>query len=177
MLRGDPPERSAKTTSIRGSISAFAGRSGASRAQARTCNKRTARGDNRPEPPDQAVNGLQLPLFDATPTFQALVIILDQPPMPIPVHALPRLFERRGGNRGHQQPFQRFLSALRACSSQTRMTHTLKGSLPVRGACAWWQERHLTIRKAGAGSNALDDHAWLGPRTGGWPDSERLGPA
>src|SRR5437764_10305558 len=44
----------ANTASIRGSSTLEAGRSGSSRAQAHTCNKRTARGDNRPEPPHQA---------------------------------------------------------------------------------------------------------------------------
>src|SRR6266516_4446272 len=58
----------------------------------------------------QAINGLQWPLLNATPTFKALMIVLDQPLMPIPVHSLPRLFERRGGNRGQQDPFQRLLA-------------------------------------------------------------------
>jgi hypothetical protein len=88
MVRGDPPVRWANTASISGSITSEARRSGSSRAQARTCNKRTARGDNRPEPPYQAINALQLPLFDATATFEALMIVLHQPSMSIPLDPL-----------------------------------------------------------------------------------------
>ena len=142
MLRGDPPVRSANTASISGSISAFAGRSGSSRAQARTCNKRTASGDNRPEPPHQTVNRGPLPLLNATPAFQAWMIVLDQPPMPIPVHALPRLFERRGGDRGQQDPFQRLLAFRCLLFPHTNDPHRQR-LLARSRLLAWWQERQL----------------------------------
>ena len=77
MLRGDPPVARPTRPASEAQSPRKPGRSGFSRAQARTCNKRTASRDNRPEPPDQAVNGLQLPFLNATPTFQALVIVLN----------------------------------------------------------------------------------------------------
>jgi hypothetical protein len=46
-------------------------------------------------------------------------------------------------------------SASLACSSQTPMTHTVKGSWLTRGACAWGQERHLTTGKLGLGRTRL----------------------
>src|SRR5262249_11384789 len=58
----------------------------------------------------QAVNALQLSLLDATPAFEALVIVLDRPPMPIPVYTLPGLLEGGSGNRCQQNPFQRVFS-------------------------------------------------------------------
>ena len=109
--------------------------------------RRTASGDNRPEPPHQAINARPLPLFNATPAFETVMIVLNQPSMSIPLDQLPRLFERGGGDRGRQDPFQWLLSARRACSSQTRTTHTVIGSLLARGACARWQERHLPTGK------------------------------
>src|SRR5947209_9339521 len=36
---------------------------------------------------DQTVNGLQLPFFNATPTLKALMIVLHQPAIALPVHA------------------------------------------------------------------------------------------
>src|SRR5262249_36747308 len=56
---------------------------------------------------DQTVNGLQLPFFYATATCEALMIVLNQPPMSIPLDPLPGLFKRRGGHRGHQEQFRR----------------------------------------------------------------------
>src|SRR5215469_6454961 len=58
----------------------------------------------------QAVNRLQLPVLNATATFQALLIVLRQPAVPIPVHPLPGLFERGGRDRGKPDPFQRLLA-------------------------------------------------------------------
>ena len=171
MVRGDPPVRWANTASISGSITAFARRSGSSRAQARTCNKRTASGDNRRELAYQAINARPLPFFDATATFEALMIVLHQPATPIPPDPLPGLCKRGGGHRGHQDPFQWLLAARRACSSQTRMTHTVRGSLPARGSwrggksvncpqASWsWVERAWCPCRAGTSNGRL---AWLG---------------
>ena len=142
MVAGEPPQRWAKTASIRGSITAFAGRSGSSRAQARTCNKRTAKGDNRPEPPHQAVNTRPLPLLNATPTCETLVRVLDQKASPIPVHALPRFFERRGGNRGQQDPFQRLLAFWGLLFPDADNPHG-QGLLARSWLLARWQERQL----------------------------------
>ena len=35
------------------------------------------------------------------------------------------------------------------------MTHTVRGSLPARGACAWGQERHLPTGKLELGRTCL----------------------
>ena len=176
MVRGDLPVRWANTASIRGSITAFAGRSGSSRAQARTCNKRTARGDNRPEPPHQAINARPLPLFYATPTFEALMIVLHQPPVPIPVDPFPGLCKRRGGNRGQQNPFQRLLAFGSLLFPDADDPHG-QGLL----ACAWRVRGVARVssaqRQAAIGSNALGDHAWREPRTDGSPGSARTVPA
>ena len=66
--------------------------------------RRTASGDDRPEPPYQAINARPLPLFDATATFEAVMIVLHQPSMSIPLDPLPGLYKRGGGHRGHQDP-------------------------------------------------------------------------
>src|SRR6266699_854458 len=120
----------------------------------------------------QAVNGLHLPVLNATPTFEALMIVLGQPTIPIPVYSFPRLFECGGGNRGQQDPFQRLLAfGSGACSSQTRTTHTVKGFLLARGswrggksvicpqASCNWVERAWRPCLAGTSKGRL---AWLG---------------
>ena len=150
MLAGEPPHSFAKTASIRGSITSFAGRWGSCRATARTCSKRTARGDNRPEPPHQAVHWGPLPFLDATPTFETLVIVLDKPPMPIPVHPLPRLFERRGRDRGKPQPFQGLLGISRLLFPNANDPHGQR-LLARSRLIAGWQERHLTKGKLEVG--------------------------
>src|SRR2546426_7428716 len=66
----------------------------------------------------------------------------DQPPMPIPVHALPRLFERGGGNRGQQDPFQRLLAFWSLLFPDTNNPHG-HGVLARSWLLARWQERHL----------------------------------
>src|SRR5207247_1494787 len=84
----------------------------------------------------------QLPLLNATPTFEALMIVLDQPPMPIPVHPLPRLFERGGGHRGQQQPFQRLLAFWSFLFPHTNDPHRQR-LLARSWLMTRWQERHL----------------------------------
>src|SRR2546429_6486406 len=164
MVAGECPERWPPTASIKGSITAFVGRSGSSRASARTCTNRAASGDNSPGPRDQTVPFLQLSLLDATATCEALVRVLDQPAIPIPVHALPGLFKRGGGDRGKPHPFQRLLASARLLFPDTNDPHgqgLLARSWRVRvGARA-----SSAQRQAGVGSNGLDAHAWLEPRT------------
>jgi len=94
----------------------------------------------------QAVNTLQLSLFNATPTFETLVIVLGQPTMPIPVHPLPGLLERRGGHRGQQDPFQRLLAiwCLLFPDANDPRRH---GIFAHSRLMAWGQERHLTKGK------------------------------
>jgi hypothetical protein len=87
-----------------------AGRSGALRARSLRRSKRTASGDNKPEPPDQTVSALHLTFFETAPGFETLVIVFHDPAVLIPPDALPGLLERRRGNRGHQKPFQRLFS-------------------------------------------------------------------
>ena len=146
MVAGDPPHRWAKDRKHQ-RLNHFVSRTlFSSRAEPRTCNKRTASGDSKPEPPDQAVNRLQLPFFHATATFEALVIILDQPPMPIPVHTLPCLFECRGGDRGQQDPFQRLLGISRMLFPDADDPQG-QGLLACSRLIAWWQECHLTKGK------------------------------
>src|SRR2546423_3764599 len=116
---------------------AFAGRCGSERASPRICNKCTARGDNRPKPPDQTVNARPLPFFHAIPTCEALVIVLDQPTVSIPVHPLPGLFKRRGRNRGKIHPFQRLLGISRLFFPDANDPHgqrLLAGSWRVRAS-------------------------------------------
>src|SRR6266568_707769 len=92
---------------------------------------------------DQAVNALQLPFFDATPTFETLVIVLDQPPMSIPLHTLPGLVKRGGGDRGQQNPFQRLFSFWSLLFPDANNPHR-HGVLARSWLMAWGQERHLT---------------------------------
>ena len=121
---------------------------------------------------DQTVNGLPLPFFNATPTFEALMLVLTQPPMSIPLDPLPGLFKRRGGDRGQQDPFQRLLAFWCLLFPDTHDPH---------GQGLFARSRRVRVvarassaqRKAGAGSNALDDHVWLEPRTDGSPGSAR----
>src|SRR6266702_7425906 len=108
--------------------------------------ERTARGDNRPEPPDQAVNRRPLPFFNATAACEALVIVLDQPAMPIPVHALPRLFERGGGHRGKPHPFQWLLALWSFLFPDADDPHGQR-LLARSWGISRWQERHLTKGK------------------------------
>src|SRR6266566_9477562 len=91
---------------------------------------------------DQTVNALQLPLFNATPTFEALVIILDQPSVSIPVHTLPRVFERGGGDRGHQDPLQWLLSFWSLLFPDAKDPHGQR-LLACARLVTRWQERHL----------------------------------
>ena len=102
----------------------------------------------------QAVNTLQLPLLDATPAFETWVIVLDQPSMPIPVHALPRLFERGGRDRGQQDPFQRLLSFWSRLFPDTNDPNR-QGLLARSRLMARWQERHLTKGKLEPGRTPL----------------------
>jgi len=94
----------------------------------------------------QASNRGPLSLLNATPTFEALMIILDEPTMPIPVHPLPGLFERRGGDRGEQNPFQRLLSFRGIFFPDAHDPHG-QGVLARSWLMARWQERHLTKGK------------------------------
>src|SRR6266496_1938347 len=90
----------------------------------------------------QAINRLQLPLLNATPTFKALMIVLNQPPLSIPLDPLPGLFERRGGDRGQQDPFQRLLAFWSFLFPHTNDPHG-QGLLARSWLLARWQERHL----------------------------------
>src|SRR5260221_5501054 len=108
----------------------------------------------QPQQTDQAINRLQLPLLNATPTFQALVIVLDQPPMSIPIDPLPGLFKRRGGNRGQQDPFQRLLGISRLLFPDAHDPHR-HGVLARSRGISWWQERHLTKRQLELGRTPL----------------------
>ena len=89
MLAGEPPHSFAKTASIRGSITSFAGCWGSCRATARTCSKRTARGDNRPEPPHQAVK--EPKEFSASLAFRGESSVLSHTCSPnnLPQYAYP----------------------------------------------------------------------------------------
>ncbi len=102
----------------------------------------------------QAINALQLPFFNATAAFKALVIVLDQPAMPIPVHTLPGVFERGGGNRGQQHPFQRLLSFWSLLFPDANNPHG-QGLLARSRLIAWGQERHLTKGKLQLGRTRL----------------------
>src|SRR6266849_7089214 len=92
---------------------------------------------------DQTINGLQLPLLNTTATFEALMIVLNQPAMLIPVDPLPRLFERGGGHRGQQDPFQRLLAFWSLLFPDANDPHG-QGLLARSRLMAWGQERHLT---------------------------------
>jgi site-specific DNA recombinase len=76
------------------------------------------------------------------------------PATTVPVHALPRLFECRGGDRGVPEPFQWFLGISRLLFPNTNDPHG-QGLL----ACAWlmagWQERHLPKGKLELGRTRL----------------------
>src|SRR5258707_4119219 len=90
----------------------------------------------------QAVNRWQLPFLNATPAFETLVIVLHEPTRPIPVYPLPCLFERRGGDRGQQKPFQRLLSFWGLLFPDTNDPHG-QGFLAHSWLLTWGQERHL----------------------------------
>src|SRR6266566_3728461 len=102
---------------------------------------------------DQAINALQLPFFNATPTFEALMIVLNQPPVLIPVHTLPGVFKRDGGNRGHQDPFQRLLSFWSLLFPDAKDPHR-HGVLARARLMARWQERHVPKGKLQLGRTA-----------------------
>src|SRR5256714_9918859 len=94
----------------------------------------------------QAINRRPLTLLNATATFEALVIVLVQKASPIPVHALPRLFDRCGGHRGQQDPFQWLLSLWSFLFPHTNDPHGQR-LLARSWLMTWWQERHLTKGK------------------------------
>src|SRR5258708_2350334 len=108
----------------------------------------------QPQQTDQTINALQLPFLNTTPTFEALMIVLNQPPMLIPVDPLPGLFKRRGGNRGQQDPFQRLLSfwSLLFPNANDPNRH---GVLACSRLIAGWQERHLPKGKLHLGRTCL----------------------
>ncbi len=60
---------------------------------------------------NQTVGALDLARFELAARFEALVVVLHDPAALIPPDALPGLLERRGRDRGHQNPFQRLFSA------------------------------------------------------------------
>ncbi len=93
-------------------------------------------------------------MLNATATFEALMIILDHPPVSIPVHALPGLCERGGGDRGQQDPFQRLLAVGRLLFPHAKDPHR-HGVLPCSRLIAGWQERHLTKGKLQLGRTCL----------------------
>src|SRR5258706_10848332 len=68
--------------------------------------------------------------------------LLPEPTIPIPVYPLPCLFERRGGHRGQQKPFQRLLCISRLLFPDTNDPHG-QGFLAHSRLLAWGQERHL----------------------------------
>ena len=70
----------------------------------------------------------------------------DQPPMPIPVHSLPGVFERGGGNRGKPHPFQRLLAFWSFLFPNTDDPHRQR-LLARSRLMTRWQERHLTKGK------------------------------
>src|ERR1700693_1278907 len=65
----------------------------------------------------------------------------NQPPMPIPVHALPRLFECGGGDRSHEQPFQWLAAFWSFLFPHTNDPHGQR-LLACSRLMTWWQERH-----------------------------------
>ena len=118
--------------------------------------RRTARGDNRPGHPYQAINARPLPLFDATATFEAVMRVFHQTSMSIPLDPLGILVQASWWAPWVTKiPVLRLLATRRACSSQTRITYIVTGSLPARGACARWQERHLPTGKLELGRTRL----------------------
>ena len=70
------------------------------------------------------------------------MIVLNQPPLSIPLDPLPGLFERRGGDRGQQDPFQRLLAFWSFLFPHTNDPHG-QGLLARSWLLARWQERHL----------------------------------
>jgi hypothetical protein len=142
MLAGDCPVRSAKTASesrvndlMSWALWHFAG-TGTHLQQAYSKRGQPA------QQAHQAVNTLPLPFFEAASAFEALMIVLDQPTVPLPVHALPGLFERRGGHRGQQKPFPCFLTFW-----SLLLPHTDDPNGEGIFACSWLiargQEGHL----------------------------------
>jgi len=103
---------------------------------------------------DQAINRGPLPVLNATSAFQTLMIILDQPPISIPVHPLPGLFERRGGDRGKPDPFQRLLAFGSLLFPDANDPHG-QGLLARARGISGWQERHLSKGKLQLGRTRL----------------------
>src|SRR6266704_3150143 len=66
----------------------------------------------------------------------------DQPPMPIPVDSLPGLFERRGGHRREQDPFQWFFSFGSLLFPDANDPHRQRLLARARRVSRW-QERQL----------------------------------
>src|SRR6266478_2067299 len=82
------------------------------------------------------------------------MIVLNQPPMSIPLDPLPGLFKRRGGNRGQQDPFQWLLSIFRLLFPDANDPHR-HGVLARSRGISWWQERHLPKGKLQLGRTCL----------------------
>ncbi|GHO61316.1 hypothetical protein KSC_002080 [Ktedonobacter sp. SOSP1-52] len=74
----------------------------------------------------------------------------DQPALPIPVHTLPCLFERRGGNRGQQDPFQRFFT-FRSQFFPDADDPDGQGVVARLRLIAWGQEGHVSEGKLNLG--------------------------
>src|SRR6266700_1206658 len=108
----------------------------------------------QPQQADQPVNALQLPFFHATPTFDALMIVLHEPALSIPRDPLPGLFQRCGGPRGHQDPFQRLLASGSLFFPDANDPHR-HGVLARSWLIAWGQERHLPTVKLQLGRTCL----------------------
>ena len=154
MVRGDPPVRCANTASISGSITSEARRSGSSRAQARTCNKRTASGDNRPSKRIRPSTLCNCRSSMRQPLLRHRWIVLHQPSMSIPLDPLPGLYKRGGGHRGHQDPFQ-WLRAFGSLLFPDPNDPYCQGVLARSRLMAWWQKRQLPTGKLQLGRTCL----------------------
>src|SRR6266566_2671912 len=102
----------------------------------------------------QAVNRRPLPVLNATPAFQALMIVLRQKASPIPVHPLPGLCERGGRHRGKPHPFQRLLACGSLLFPDADDPHG-QGVAAFSWVMARWHERHLIKGKLELGRTCL----------------------
>ena len=82
----------------------------------------------------QPLGGLDVTLLEPAARFETLMILFDDPPTAIPVHALPGVFTRLGVATRSAASIQAASSPAGGSHSQTRTAQTGSGSLLPRGS-------------------------------------------
>ena len=102
-----------------------------------------ANGDGRKQPQqtEEPFHRLELALLKATPGFEALMIVFDDPAMTVPVGSLPRLLKGGSGQGGQQDPLQ-WLHAFRGVFFPETKHPQREGLLLRPWLVSRWQQGH-----------------------------------